>query len=101
MVDGGGVQSIIPLGWLFQGQTIEDKVTAVTSILVGSKLVFSLTLSSKRDKTSFERAGRCQNMSPVYWSTGGDFLAAPENKHINIMNVRGTSGYKTAIGHCL
>lgn len=28
-------------------------------------------------------------MSPVYWSTGGNFLAAPENKHINIMNIRG------------
>lgn len=28
-------------------------------------------------------------MSPVYWSKGGNFLAAPENKHLNIMNIRG------------
>uniref|UniRef100_A0A8C7YP15 HECT-type E3 ubiquitin transferase n=1 Tax=Oryzias sinensis TaxID=183150 RepID=A0A8C7YP15_9TELE len=31
---------------------------------------------------------RCQHMSPVYWSCGGNFLAAPENKLINIMNLR-------------
>lgn len=35
-------------------------------------------------------------MSPVYWSTGGNFLAAPENKHINIMNIRGSS-YKSFV----
>uniref|UniRef100_A0A8C2X9J9 HECT-type E3 ubiquitin transferase n=1 Tax=Cyclopterus lumpus TaxID=8103 RepID=A0A8C2X9J9_CYCLU len=40
-----------------------------------------------------ERAGRCPHMSPVYWSTGGNFLAAPDNKHITIMNIRGKSDF--------
>lgn len=48
-----------------------------------------LMLISKVDRSSSERVARCQHMSPVYWSSGGNFLAAPENKHINIMNVRG------------
>lgn len=41
------------------------------------------------DRLSSERASTCNHMSPIYWSTGGNFLAAPENKHINIMNIRG------------
>ncbi|KAM8872529.1 putative E3 ubiquitin-protein ligase HERC1 isoform 2-T2 [Synchiropus picturatus] len=48
-------------------------------------------VTSKSDRSSFDRAGRCHHMSPVYWSPAGNFLAAPENKHINIMNFRGSN----------
>lgn len=61
------------------------------------ELLIPLTLSSKTDRSSSERAGRCHHMSPVYWSTGGNFLAAPENKHINIMNIKGKSGFLSAL----
>ncbi|XP_078812489.1 putative E3 ubiquitin-protein ligase HERC1 isoform X5 [Oryzias latipes] len=47
-------------------------------------------ISSKTDRSNSERGSRCQHMSPVYWSCGGNFLAAPENKLINIMNLRGS-----------
>uniref|UniRef100_A0A7N8XV71 HECT-type E3 ubiquitin transferase n=1 Tax=Mastacembelus armatus TaxID=205130 RepID=A0A7N8XV71_9TELE len=50
-----------------------------------------MTLSSKTDRLQSERASRCHHMSPVYWSTGGNFLAALENKHVNIMHIRGKS----------
>lgn len=53
----------------------------------------TLPLSSKMDRSSSERATRCHPMSPVYWSTGGNFLAAPDNKHITIMNIRGKSDH--------
>lgn len=46
-------------------------------------------LRSKMDRTSSDRTSTCNHMLPIYWSTGGNFLAAPENKHINIMNIRG------------
>ncbi|XP_058472668.1 probable E3 ubiquitin-protein ligase HERC1 [Solea solea] len=47
-------------------------------------------ITSKTDRSNSEIAGRCHHMSPVCWSTGGNFLAAPENKHINIMSIRGS-----------
>ncbi|KAM9841857.1 putative E3 ubiquitin-protein ligase HERC1 [Aulostomus maculatus] len=70
----------------------QDKVVQLWSISQNSvelHTTFSC-ITSKMDRSSFERAGRCHHMSPVYWSTGGDFLAAPESKHINIMNIRGS-----------
>uniref|UniRef100_UPI0037E82BA5 probable E3 ubiquitin-protein ligase HERC1 n=1 Tax=Semicossyphus pulcher TaxID=241346 RepID=UPI0037E82BA5 len=70
----------------------QDKVVQLWSISqcsVELQTTFSC-ITSKTDRTSSERAGRCHHMSPVYWSTGGNFLAAPENKHINIMNIRGS-----------
>ncbi|CAN9504281.1 unnamed protein product [Ophioblennius macclurei] len=71
----------------------QDKVVQLWSIsqnTVELQTTFSC-ITSKTDRSSSERAGRCHHMSPVYWSTGGNFLAAPENKHINIMNIRGSS----------
>ncbi|XP_075899766.1 putative E3 ubiquitin-protein ligase HERC1 isoform X1 [Nelusetta ayraudi] len=47
-------------------------------------------LCSKMDRTSSDRTTTCNHMLPIYWSTGGNFLAAPEIKHINIMNIRGS-----------
>ncbi|XP_063334410.1 probable E3 ubiquitin-protein ligase HERC1 isoform X1 [Pelmatolapia mariae] len=70
----------------------QDKVVQLWSIshnTVELQTTFSC-ITSKTDRSSSERAGRCHLMSPVYWSTGGNFLAAPENKHINIMNIRGS-----------
>ncbi|XP_038590219.1 probable E3 ubiquitin-protein ligase HERC1 isoform X7 [Micropterus salmoides] len=70
----------------------QDKVVQLWSInqsTVELQTTFSC-ITSKTDRSSSERAGRCHHMSPVYWSTGGNFLAAPENKHINIMNIRGS-----------
>ncbi|XP_023136650.2 probable E3 ubiquitin-protein ligase HERC1 isoform X3 [Amphiprion ocellaris] len=70
----------------------QDKVVQLWSIsqnTVELQTTFSC-ITSKTDRSSSERAGRCHHMSPVYWSTGGSFLAAPENKHINIMNIRGS-----------
>ncbi|XP_042364650.1 probable E3 ubiquitin-protein ligase HERC1 isoform X3 [Plectropomus leopardus] len=70
----------------------QDKVVQLWSIsqnTVELQTTFSC-IASKTDRSSSERAGRCQHMAPVYWSTGGNFLAAPENKHINIMNIRGS-----------
>ncbi|XP_049908951.1 probable E3 ubiquitin-protein ligase HERC1 isoform X6 [Epinephelus moara] len=70
----------------------QDKVVQLWSIsqnTVELQTTFSC-ITSKTDRSSSERAARCQLMSPVYWSTGGNFLAAPENKHINIMNIRGS-----------
>ncbi|XP_029941533.1 probable E3 ubiquitin-protein ligase HERC1 [Salarias fasciatus] len=70
----------------------QDKVVQLWSIsqnTVELQATFSC-ITSKTDRSSSERTGRCHHMSPVYWSTGGNFLAAPENKHINIMNIRGS-----------
>ncbi|KAM9306994.1 putative E3 ubiquitin-protein ligase HERC1 [Pholidichthys leucotaenia] len=70
----------------------QDKVVQLWSISqnnVELQNTFSC-ITSKADRSSSERAGRCHHMSPVYWSTGGNFLAAPENKHVNIMNIRGS-----------
>ncbi|XP_053195611.1 probable E3 ubiquitin-protein ligase HERC1 [Scomber japonicus] len=70
----------------------QDKVVQLWSIsqnTVELQTTFSC-ITSKTDRSSTERAGRCHHISPVYWSTGGNFLAAPENKHINIMNIRGS-----------
>ncbi|TKS84344.1 putative E3 ubiquitin-protein ligase HERC1 [Collichthys lucidus] len=70
----------------------QDKVVQLWSINQGAvelQTTFSC-ITSKTDRSSSERAARCHHMSPVYWSTGGNFLAAPENKHINIMNIKGS-----------
>ncbi|XP_040914290.1 probable E3 ubiquitin-protein ligase HERC1 isoform X6 [Toxotes jaculatrix] len=70
----------------------QDKVVQLWSVshnTVELQTTFSC-ITSKTDRSNSERAGRCHHMSPVYWSTGGHFLAAPENKHINIMNIRGS-----------
>ncbi|XP_014842886.1 PREDICTED: probable E3 ubiquitin-protein ligase HERC1 isoform X1 [Poecilia mexicana] len=70
----------------------QDKVVQLWKVnqsTVELQTTFSCIVS-KTDRSSSERAGRCQHMSPVFWSTGGNFLAAPENKHINIMNIRGS-----------
>ncbi|XP_022618571.1 probable E3 ubiquitin-protein ligase HERC1 [Seriola dumerili] len=70
----------------------QDKVVQLWSINQNSvelQTTFSC-ITSKADRSNSERAGRCHHMSPVYWSPGGNFLAAPENKHINIMNIRGS-----------
>ncbi|CAJ1070719.1 probable E3 ubiquitin-protein ligase HERC1 isoform X5 [Xyrichtys novacula] len=70
----------------------QDKVVQLWSVsqsAVELQTTFSC-ITSKADRSSSERTGRCHHMSPVYWSTGGNFLAAPENKHINIMNIRGS-----------
>ncbi|XP_078128363.1 putative E3 ubiquitin-protein ligase HERC1 isoform X2 [Sander vitreus] len=70
----------------------QDKVVQLWSIgqnTVELQTTFSC-ITSKTDRSSSERAARCHHMSPVYWSTGGNFLAAPENIHINIMNIRGS-----------
>ncbi|XP_033952277.1 probable E3 ubiquitin-protein ligase HERC1 isoform X3 [Pseudochaenichthys georgianus] len=70
----------------------QDKVVQLWSLsqnTVELQTTFSC-ITSKADRSSSERAARCSLMSPVYWSTGGNFLAAPENKHINIMNIRGS-----------
>ncbi|XP_074547318.1 putative E3 ubiquitin-protein ligase HERC1 isoform X2 [Halichoeres trimaculatus] len=70
----------------------QDKVVQLWSISqsnVELQTTFSC-ITSKTDRSSSERGGRCHHASPVYWSTGGNFLAAPENKHINIMNIRGS-----------
>uniref|UniRef100_A0A1A7W928 HECT-type E3 ubiquitin transferase n=1 Tax=Iconisemion striatum TaxID=60296 RepID=A0A1A7W928_9TELE len=70
----------------------QDKVVQlwrVSQNTVELQTTFSC-IASKTDRSSSERAGRCQHTSPVSWSSGGNFLAAPENKHINIMNIRGT-----------
>ncbi|KAA8584475.1 hypothetical protein FQN60_008260 [Etheostoma spectabile] len=70
----------------------QDKVVQLWSIgqnTVELQTTFSC-ITSKTDRSSSERAARCHHMFPVYWSTGGNFLAAPENKHINIMNIRGS-----------
>nr|XP_015798394.2 probable E3 ubiquitin-protein ligase HERC1 isoform X1 [Nothobranchius furzeri] len=70
----------------------QDKVVQlwrVSQNTVELQTTFSC-IASKTDKSSGERAGRCHHTSPVYWSSSGNILAAPENKHINIMNIRGT-----------
>ncbi|XP_068430797.1 probable E3 ubiquitin-protein ligase HERC1 isoform X3 [Clinocottus analis] len=70
----------------------QDKVVQLWSIsqtTVELHATFSC-ITSKMDRSSSERAGRCHHMSPVYWSTGGNFLAAPDNKHVTIMNIRGS-----------
>ncbi|XP_029024458.1 probable E3 ubiquitin-protein ligase HERC1 isoform X3 [Betta splendens] len=70
----------------------QDKVVQLWSIsqnTVELQNTFSC-ITSKTDRSSSERISRCHHMAPVYWSTGGDFLAAPENKHVNIMNIRGS-----------
>ncbi|XP_037548156.1 probable E3 ubiquitin-protein ligase HERC1 [Nematolebias whitei] len=70
----------------------QDKVVQLWRIsqnAVELQTTFSC-IASKVDRSSNERAARCQHTSPVCWSSGGNFLAAPENKHINIMNIRGT-----------
>ncbi|XP_040012790.1 probable E3 ubiquitin-protein ligase HERC1 isoform X5 [Xiphias gladius] len=70
----------------------QDKVVQLWSIsqnAVELQTTFSC-ITSKTDRSNSDRAGRCHHMSPVYWSTGRNFLAAPENKHINIMNIRGS-----------
>ncbi|XP_026209986.1 probable E3 ubiquitin-protein ligase HERC1 isoform X6 [Anabas testudineus] len=70
----------------------QDKVVQLWSIsqnAVELQNTFSC-ITSKTDRSSSERASRCHHMSPVYWSKGGNFLAAPENKHLNIMNIRGS-----------
>ncbi|XP_028317880.1 probable E3 ubiquitin-protein ligase HERC1 [Gouania willdenowi] len=69
-----------------------DKVVQLWSIsqnTVELQATFS-TVTSKSDRSSGERTCRSPNMSPVYWSTGGNFLVTTENKHINIMNMRGS-----------
>ncbi|XP_051907348.1 probable E3 ubiquitin-protein ligase HERC1 isoform X3 [Hippocampus zosterae] len=71
----------------------QDKVVQLWSISENNAQLHTTfsCITSKTDRTSSERAGRCHHVSsPVYWSTGGDFLAAPENKHITIMNIRGS-----------
>ncbi|KAM8827696.1 putative E3 ubiquitin-protein ligase HERC1 isoform 4-T4 [Spinachia spinachia] len=70
----------------------QDKVVQLWSISqnnVELHTTFSC-VTSKMDRSSSERATRCHPMSPVYWSTGGNFLAAPDNKHVTIMNIRGS-----------
>ncbi|KAK2888184.1 probable E3 ubiquitin-protein ligase HERC1 isoform X2 [Channa argus] len=70
----------------------QDKVVQLWSIsqnTVELQTTFSC-ITSKTDRSKGERSGKCHHMSPVYWSRGGNFLAAPENKHINIMNIRGS-----------
>uniref|UniRef100_A0A3B3D6X5 Uncharacterized protein n=1 Tax=Oryzias melastigma TaxID=30732 RepID=A0A3B3D6X5_ORYME len=66
----------------------QDSVVQLWSI--GQNSVELQTTFSCISRLHTERASRCQHMSPVYWSCGGNFLAAPENKHINIMNLRGS-----------
>ncbi|XP_061887279.1 probable E3 ubiquitin-protein ligase HERC1 isoform X3 [Entelurus aequoreus] len=71
----------------------QDKVVQLWSISENNAQLHTTfsCITSKTDRTSSEsRRGRCHHMSPVYWSTGGDFLAAPENKHVTIMNIRGS-----------
>ncbi|KAM4527576.1 putative E3 ubiquitin-protein ligase HERC1 isoform 4-T4 [Odontesthes bonariensis] len=78
----------------------QDKVVQLWTIsqnTVDLQTTFSC-ITSKTDRSSSERAGRCQPMSPVHWSPGGNFLAAPENKHINIMNIRGSLCHVEAQG---
>ncbi|KAM9794366.1 putative E3 ubiquitin-protein ligase HERC1 isoform 3-T6 [Syngnathus typhle] len=70
----------------------QDKVVQLWSVSENNAQLHTTfsCITSKTDKNS-ERAGRYHHKSsPVYWSTGGDFLAAPENKHITIMNIRGS-----------
>ncbi|XP_041666433.1 probable E3 ubiquitin-protein ligase HERC1 isoform X2 [Cheilinus undulatus] len=70
----------------------QDKVVQLWSLsqnAVELQTTFSC-ITSKTDRSGSERSTRCPHTSPVYWSTGGHFLAAPENKHINIMNIRGS-----------
>ncbi|XP_026152678.1 probable E3 ubiquitin-protein ligase HERC1 isoform X2 [Mastacembelus armatus] len=70
----------------------QDKVVQLWSVsqnTVELQTTFSC-ISSKTDRLQSERASRCHHMSPVYWSTGGNFLAALENKHVNIMHIRGS-----------
>ncbi|XP_031715964.1 probable E3 ubiquitin-protein ligase HERC1 isoform X3 [Anarrhichthys ocellatus] len=70
----------------------QDKVVQLWSISqnnVELHTTFSC-ITSKMDRSGSERPGRFQHMAPVYWSTGGNFLAAPDNKHITIMNIRGS-----------
>ncbi|XP_061589686.1 probable E3 ubiquitin-protein ligase HERC1 isoform X2 [Cololabis saira] len=66
----------------------QDKVVQLWSI--SQSIVELQTTFSCIVRSGSEKAGRCQHMSPVYWSTGGNFLAAPGNKHVNIMNIRGS-----------
>ncbi|XP_061657060.1 probable E3 ubiquitin-protein ligase HERC1 isoform X5 [Syngnathoides biaculeatus] len=71
----------------------QDKVVQLWSISDNNAQLHTTfsCITSKTDRTNSERAGRYHHMSlPVYWSTGGDFLAAPENKHITIMNIKGS-----------
>ncbi|XP_028274446.1 probable E3 ubiquitin-protein ligase HERC1 isoform X2 [Parambassis ranga] len=78
----------------------QDKVVQLWSVSPNSvelQTTFSC-ITSKTDRSGSERAGRCHHMSPVYWSTAGNFLAAPENKHINIMNIRGSLCHVEAQG---
>ncbi|KAM3873957.1 putative E3 ubiquitin-protein ligase HERC1 [Diretmus argenteus] len=46
-------------------------------------------VTSKTDRTSTERAAGAHLLSNVYWSAGGTFLAATENKYISILTVTG------------
>ncbi|XP_068190129.1 probable E3 ubiquitin-protein ligase HERC1 isoform X2 [Antennarius striatus] len=76
----------------------QDKVVQLWSVgrsAVELHTTFSC-ITSKVDRSGSgpgfggDRSGRCHHTSPVCWSSGGNFLAAPENKHINIMSVRGS-----------
>ncbi|KAM9735319.1 putative E3 ubiquitin-protein ligase HERC1 isoform 7-T8 [Menidia menidia] len=78
----------------------QDKVVQLWTISQNSvelQTTFSC-ITSKTDRSSSDRPGRCQHTSPVYWSPGGNFLAAPENKHINIMNIKGSLCHVEAQG---
>ncbi|KAF0031589.1 hypothetical protein F2P81_016144 [Scophthalmus maximus] len=78
----------------------QDKVVQLWSVSQSAaelQTTFSC-ITSKTDRTNSETAGRCHHMSPVYWSTAGNFLASPENKHINIMNIKGSHCHVEAQG---
>ncbi|XP_034457870.1 probable E3 ubiquitin-protein ligase HERC1 isoform X1 [Hippoglossus hippoglossus] len=70
----------------------QDKVVQLWSISHNTaelQTTFSC-ITSKTDRSNSETPGRCHHMSPVYWSTEGNFLASLENKQINIMTIKGS-----------
>lgn len=66
----------------------ETIIVCFTLVFPGCEPSF-LIIISKMDRSSSDRTSVCNQMAAVYWSTGGNFLAVPENKHISIMNIRG------------
>lgn len=65
-----------------------NSIGCFTVVFAGLELSF-LIIFSKMDRSSSERTCAGNQMAAVYWSTAGNFLAVPENKHISIMNIRG------------
>eukprot|EP00066_Takifugu_rubripes_P013620 XP_011602886.1 PREDICTED: probable E3 ubiquitin-protein ligase HERC1 isoform X2 [Takifugu rubripes] len=76
----------------------QDKVVQIWSITQNTVELHNTfsCISSKMDRSSSERTCACNQMAAVYWSTAGNFLAVPENKHISIMNIRGSHCHEEA-----